>query len=251
MKQLKDWNPTSWDSRSNYFDMSDGSYDNWYVAPVILTRDASILEQSNWQAACDILKADKLKTVQIHNFGHWACGHYDLILINPRNKKAIEQGEDMERALADYPLLDEDDFYRRESEACDAAWQDWGLKELNELILEHLGLDYHNEITVKSWDLLSVLESQESLMQCEGNDGPCFQKSTAKHRLEQLPENEIWKYIEAIEMNAEEFDSLPHAVYHLIHLNNIKCTNIENNEALSVPDFIAVQYNENQLKLIA
>jgi hypothetical protein len=46
--------------------------------------------------------------VQVHRFGHWACGWFELILINPVNKDIVKKAEDIMSALSDYPVVDED-----------------------------------------------------------------------------------------------------------------------------------------------
>lgn len=55
--------------------------------------------------------------VEIHSFGHWACGWYDLILVHPDLKEDLEK---IEKRLSDYPLLNEDEYSNRVfNEACD------------------------------------------------------------------------------------------------------------------------------------
>lgn len=118
----KDWAPTSFDCRGlNLADRQD-----WLVAPVIQTRDSGCLEQSNFNSALEILGGEQVDRVEVHRFGHWGPGWFEIILVSP---ELAEQVEGIEARLEDYPVLDEDDWSNREWEAAINWWNDCGLRE--------------------------------------------------------------------------------------------------------------------------
>jgi hypothetical protein len=86
---------------------------DWLVAPVICTRDAETLDESNWTAQESILDEAGVD-YETHRFGHWACGYYELHLVHPDGLATVTE---IVCALADYPILDESDFSEREHEA--------------------------------------------------------------------------------------------------------------------------------------
>ena len=83
-------------------------------------RDSDLLTISNFETALKLLGGER-KAVQVHRFNHWACGWIELILISPKAKGKIALAEKMLKDLENYPVLDDDDFSRRESEAIDEA----------------------------------------------------------------------------------------------------------------------------------
>jgi hypothetical protein len=82
-------------------------------------RDSDCLTRSNFRSALQALGGES-DTVQVHRFGHWACGWYELILIDPADESAMAIAEDIECGLADYPIVSEEDYSSLEyEEACD------------------------------------------------------------------------------------------------------------------------------------
>lgn len=78
-------------------------------------RDSGILDESNFESALKMLGGES-KTVKIGHFGHWACGWFELILVDPKDKKALLKAFEIKQSLEDYPVLDESDYSERESE---------------------------------------------------------------------------------------------------------------------------------------
>ena len=117
LTKYKDYQPSALDSKNNYISWDQEAEKNladWLIAPVIKTRDADLLEQSNFDTALDLLGGES-DNVQIHNFGHWACGHYDIILVKPDTDQAKIAQEIYER-LQNYAILDETHFSELEHE---------------------------------------------------------------------------------------------------------------------------------------
>ena len=87
---------------------------NWYVLPVQRTRDSETLETSNWHTAISLLDAlddtSDETPYETHSFGHWACGWFEIILINPNNDDACKLACEIVSSLADYPVLDDEHY---------------------------------------------------------------------------------------------------------------------------------------------
>ena len=98
---------------------------DWLVLPVFRNRDSEPLNESNFDTALKIMGGES-DTVQVHRFGHWACGWFEIIIIHP---SLAAEGEKIEEALDDYPVLDDDDLSRRELEAAEKMWAWMNLKE--------------------------------------------------------------------------------------------------------------------------
>lgn len=66
------------------------------------------------------------QTVEVHRFGHWGPGWFEIILVHPSREKEVE---DIERSLEDYPVLDDEDFSAKEYEAACDYWEACSLRE--------------------------------------------------------------------------------------------------------------------------
>lgn len=125
MKRYAKWAPTAFDIKGlNAEDAGeDGeSRADWFVAPVSITRDTppGSLDRSNWEVLKAQLSALPGEDFEVHRFGHWACGWFEIILVRP-GTKAAEVAQAAEDKIADYPALNEDDWSQREWEAHDAG----------------------------------------------------------------------------------------------------------------------------------
>ncbi|CAB4162696.1 hypothetical protein UFOVP785_90 [uncultured Caudovirales phage] len=121
--------------------------ETWLVVPVSITRDTPAADTSNFYTALDMLGGES-DTVEVHRFGHWGPGWYEIILVNPDSPHA-KAVEDIARSLEDYPLLDEEDYSRREYEDALDSWDNYGASdyrdtlesELNTLLEEYQEAD--------------------------------------------------------------------------------------------------------------
>ena len=99
----------------------DGSY---YIGPryddyYIITghsRDSKILEESNYQTIKEYLSKNLINFIEV-SFNHWAVGWIETLMIQEDDIQGIEFINDniLDR-LEDYPIFDEEDFYKREYE---------------------------------------------------------------------------------------------------------------------------------------
>jgi hypothetical protein len=95
---------------------------DWLVGPVSQTRDSGPLDRSNFECFVKALGGEG-DDVEIHRFGHWGPGWFEIVLINPANLELVKQAEEMESALADYPVLDEMHHSGLEHEEASEIWR--------------------------------------------------------------------------------------------------------------------------------
>ena len=122
-RTYREFQPTGFDSRINFIAYDSEAIDelqSWLVGPS-RTRDSDCLEESNFAVILKDLGGEG-DNVQVHRFGHWACGWYELILIRPETAEAASWAE-WEGALANYPVAGDSDFSEREQAAADETWK--------------------------------------------------------------------------------------------------------------------------------
>ena len=119
--------------------------EHWLVFPVSRTRDSNPLEESNFAVALQTLGGEG-ETVEVHRFGHWGPGWYDIILIDPADGLRVEAAEKMIDDLDTYPVLDDDDLCARERLAADETWKNCYSTAMRvQYIREHRSqFEFHN-----------------------------------------------------------------------------------------------------------
>lgn len=111
---------------------------DWLVLPVSQTRDSGSLTCSNFDTAVNRLSEIDPKGAdhEVYRFGHWGPGWFEIILARPETV-AAEYGDEIEQALANYPVLDESDLGERElKEACE-AWEWTDRRERIRILTKH------------------------------------------------------------------------------------------------------------------
>lgn len=121
--------PTIFDDAQNY---AGENLSHLLVVPVSRSRDSNPLDESNFEEALRLLGGES-DAVQIHRFGHWACGWYELLLIDPADTKAVRIGEDIEARLDNYPCLNEEDYADREWRGAQDSWDSMCLQDRIEI----------------------------------------------------------------------------------------------------------------------
>ena len=143
--EYREYAPTQFDPRG----LSLDDRQDWLVLPCGQNRDSKPLQRSNF----DVLLKDfggESETVEVHRFGHWACGWLEIIIVHPSFKEKVEGWE---RALEDYPCADEMDFCEKETEEANEVWErcyNWG-ERINYIRENRSQFDFSN---------------MEDLMQC-------------------------------------------------------------------------------------
>ena len=133
LQRYSEFAPTGFDSKGAFLpDRQD-----WFLAPVSRTRDSGALSESNFEAALEYLGGES-DSVEVHRFGHWGPGWFEIILVHPTAEskpgvRFVDLADELARSLADYPCLDEEDFSRREWEEASEAWMNLGLGDRMDL----------------------------------------------------------------------------------------------------------------------
>lgn len=126
MEKYREYQPTWFDRKGAFL---DDDRQDWFVLPVIRTRDSGPLEESNFSTALDIVGGEG-DNVEVHRFGHWGPGWFEIIIINP----ILEQlGQKIEDSLENYPVLDDDDYSEREWDYATESWNSLTIGERVEL----------------------------------------------------------------------------------------------------------------------
>lgn len=127
MKTFAEFSPTSLDPKG----LGLPSKQDWLVLESCSRdRDSGPRVQSNFHMALKILGGEG-PNVSVHRFGHWGPGWIEIILVRPEEwcegrlvqTAAAKEAEDIEIALADYPVLDYVDCGEREQEEADTTWR--------------------------------------------------------------------------------------------------------------------------------
>ena len=121
MQRYKDHRPTGFDRAGAFLE----DQQDWFVLPVNRTRDTGTFSESNFETALEILGGES-DTVEVHRFGHWGPGWYEIILISPQRES---EGNEIEARLADYPILSESDLSDRTWNAVQEYWEQMRIGE--------------------------------------------------------------------------------------------------------------------------
>lgn len=98
---------------------------HWLVVPVTQHRDSDTLAQSNFATALALLGGES-EFVEVHRFGHWGHGWFELVLVHPSLHEVVQEIED---SLEQYSVLDESDWSEREWEVANYAWDHMAIKD--------------------------------------------------------------------------------------------------------------------------
>ena len=111
--------------RPTQFDRSEAAFipdrANWLVCPVIKTRDSRCLERANFDAFLFDLGGEG-EFVEIHRFGHWGPGWYEIIIVKPGTPQA-KLAAKIAADLEDYPVVDEELWTEYEITAVSEYWE--------------------------------------------------------------------------------------------------------------------------------
>jgi hypothetical protein len=134
-----------WSHPSNY---AGATWGGWYSAGFGQSRDSDALETSNFLTVYNELRklstecvdadGDEMESIQRVYEGHWAVGWVEWIAIHSTNTVALEKARELCKHANDYPILDEDDFSRRENEDCEQIWREcYSASERIEYLRKH------------------------------------------------------------------------------------------------------------------
>jgi hypothetical protein len=154
MERYKDFQPTGCDPKG----LGLPNKQDWFVVPVIQTRDSGVLAEANFKSALDMLGGEQADLVEVHRFGHWGPGWFEIIIIHPSLEA---KGKEIEESLEAYPILDDDLFSQMEYDAVYECWDNMSLREkidLHKELGENFLLARHEDIRsdrvyekIRSW----------------------------------------------------------------------------------------------------
>jgi hypothetical protein len=140
-----------WSNYSGGMDKAD------WVVVVGQNRDSDMLTQSNFVSALEMLGGEG-KNVEIARFGHWGCGWFELILVNPKSMKSLKVAYEIKKSLEDYPVLNEGDYSEREHEYR-SEYADQAKDSLAEALSKHFSLKLNKGLISLAYDLNMVCQS--------------------------------------------------------------------------------------------
>jgi hypothetical protein len=197
MIQYKDWAPTNFDNKGAFLD----DRDDWYVLPTMRTRDSNPLEESNFQTALEML-GDESDTLEVHRFGHWGPGWFEIILVHPDRKQEVS---DIHVKLMDYAVLDEDDLSARAWADVQESWRNYASKDFADEIRETLAKHYDIEDDV-DWDEWDAFIEHRILLP-EG--------------LKEEDPDYLWELASYMRMSWETHDDGPHFRYEPFNMQRL------------------------------
>lgn len=119
-------------TRPDYY--AGASWNDYYVF-LGRNRDSRLLEVSNFECALAELGGES-ETVVVVREGHWAVGWVEWIAIHKSDAESLATAQELAESLADYPVLNEDDyFFQQFEQACD-TWESMSVRERALLLRE-------------------------------------------------------------------------------------------------------------------
>jgi hypothetical protein len=121
MKRLTDIirNPSGFDSLANY--LGDIPEPHWLVV-LTRSRDSNTLGNCNWECAVrDIERECEPEDYEVFRFGHWGCGWWEALCVR-EGSDAEQVGFEIECALSDYPVLDDEAYCQAQYEEAQRVW---------------------------------------------------------------------------------------------------------------------------------
>jgi hypothetical protein len=117
MQPYREFQPTGFDPKGAFL---EDERQDWLVLPTGRNRDSGPYSLSNFDTALEMLGGES-ETVEVHRFGHWGPGWYEIIIVKP-DTPAHDKALEIERSLKDYPILDEEDCWEREWTGATECW---------------------------------------------------------------------------------------------------------------------------------
>lgn len=137
--KFESFRPTPFDGHISIDDR-----EHWYMMPVSQTRDSGPLDRSNFRSFLAGLGGEG-EFVEVHRFGHWGPGWFEIILVDPSATDILETALDMARGLEDYPVMDDEDYSAEEYDEFTECWDAWGRQDFVEGITKGLP-DYASQV---------------------------------------------------------------------------------------------------------
>jgi len=159
-----------WKYPSNYMGTD---YEGYYIL-YSMNRDSDYLTVSNFETILKLfedigvnvvedydMSSDKHPSVINVRMKHWLVGWIDTIMIHEDASSVIwDQVESINNSLSDYPVLDDDDFYQKESDIINESYDSYIKDEFTDIIKKHYDLyDIEEKDSVMSkWYLDELID---------------------------------------------------------------------------------------------
>lgn len=117
--------PTSFDARG----LSLPDRQTWIVAPVSQDHGFGFPSQ-DFERSCEVAPIPRVRISEVHRFGHWGHGWFEIILVDPSRAAEVQAIADQ---IEDYPILNEEDYSAREYVAASDTWRASSLRDRIEL----------------------------------------------------------------------------------------------------------------------
>lgn len=108
---------------SAYF--GDKDLERWGVV-MITSRDAEVLERSNWQVVTEDLQERFPEATDIEEWGHWAVGWIKKLYVDTHDEAAIQAAFEWREKLDGYPVADEEHYSQLEEGEVQEAYDSYG-----------------------------------------------------------------------------------------------------------------------------
>lgn len=195
LQTFGEFQPTQFDRKGKGADFENR---DWLVSSIQLNRDSGLIEKSNWLTFIDDLGALEPEGGhhwEIHRFGHWACGWFEIVVLNPnsRDSRVLDQALKLESALQEYPILSEDRLQRLQLESFNDWVDDMGVSEVYNKI-------ENDDVLSPFQDKFKNSDIIEALNECEwtySDDGGPY-----------VDIDEHWPFIKNQLLNEFEFETL-------------------------------------------
>lgn len=140
------------DFKPTLFDRAGlNSSPGWFVVPVGRNRDSGPLHNSNFETARDMIRLEyrdddcgvefngdgpeEGDEFGVCSYGHWACGWFELLVVKG-GTRAEAAALEIAGKLANYPILDDDDYYTRRWDLAFDYWESLDQEERAEMLLD-------------------------------------------------------------------------------------------------------------------
>lgn len=154
MQPYRKYKPTGFDSPG----LALEDQQDWLVVDVVRTRDSGPLAESNFActvrsmkeayaaepSAASTSEEDGRPDYEVHRFGHWGPGWFEIVIVRPGSACEKEAAE-IEAALADYPIVDESDYSEREQEEANRVWSQYRQSDRIDYMRKHRSqMEFHD-----------------------------------------------------------------------------------------------------------
>ena len=190
-----EFQPTEFDRKGKGADFENR---DWLVSSIQLNRDSGLIEKSNFETYIKGLTDIEPEGDhwQIHRFGHWGCGWFEIVILNPIDSLVLDQALQDHLSLTDYPILNEDHFSNMKLDSYHEWVDDMGVSEVyNKIDDDDVLSPFHNQF--KDSDIIYALN------ECEW--------SYDDHDEPYVDIDENWPQIKQELLNEFEFETLSHA----------------------------------------